>query len=185
MVIRLVMNRSRMSFSSAPITGALWLLQMDTIYLLSHPQVCCYGWDSLLHGAAHWYSHCFIILNHNSGSSNVILFFCSFASMRLGCIIHHVGLHVQQLFCTTAATTTWIHTIGKAAYSATVLILPLSIQCTLSLHTCNLIFTMTSLTIKIDFLPLLLLIIAVCKQGWASYCQNIIHYILLVAVIWK
>lgn len=102
--------------------------------------------------------------------------------MWLGCIIHHVGLHVQQLFCTTAATTTWIHTIGKAKYNATVLILPLSIQCTLSLHTCNLIFTMTSLTIKIDFLPLLLLIIAVCKQSWASYCQNVIHYILVVAV---
>lgn len=64
---------------SDPITGALRPLQMDTIYLLSHPQVCFYGWDFLLHGAAHWYSHYFIILNHNLGSSNVILFFCSFA----------------------------------------------------------------------------------------------------------
>lgn len=155
---------------------------MDTIYLLSHPQVCCYGWDFLLHGAAHWYSRYFTVFSHISGSSNVILFFCSFASMWLGCIIYHVCLHIQQLFCTTT-TTTSIHTIAEATYSATVLISPLSIRCTLSLHTCNLIFTTTSLTIKIDFLPLLLLIIAVCKQSWASYCQNVIHYILVVAVI--
>lgn len=133
----------------APITGALWLLQMDTIYLLSHPQVCCYG-------AAHWYSRYFIVFSHISGSSNVILFFCCFASTWLGCIIYHVRLHVQQLFCTTTTTTTSIHTIAEATYSVTVL--TVSFRCTLSLHTCNQIFTMTSLTIKIDFLPLLLFV---------------------------